>query len=202
MDIGFARGLVVVSLGEKGGMADSWGAAFGAWVAIAVGIVTAVGTLYGVYREWQAYRQNQAQRLSSAAAVAVRRAEANVVRPLLRDRMADTVKTFVTSETGRARDPVSYRALLFCALHTGMRLTDEEKQQAHITATNNLIAALRVMPSPPLRVASDAQVRKHNGLLQELVENAYSARLRPSIDLLQQLALFTGTAAVPVLPSP
>ena len=183
---------------------DNWGATFGIWVAVSAGIVTAVATLYGIYREWQAYRQNQTVRLSNAAMVAVRRAEANVVRPLLRDRMAATVQR-VLETTSRCvdetpSDSARFRARLFCELHSGMRLTEAEKRTAHTTATNNLIAALRVMPSPPLRVDTDEQVTKHDGLLQELAENAYSTRLRPSVDLLQQLSLFIGVVGVPTPP--
>lgn len=174
---------------------DEWAV----WIAVAAGIVTGFATAYGMYREWQTYRQNQTQRLTNAAAVAVRRAEANVVRPLLRDRMAATVKRFVELTT--TTDERSFRTLLFCELHTGMRLTEEEKRLAHVTATNHLIDILRSVPAPPLRVHNDRQVSKHNGLLQELVENAYSQRMRPSVDLLQQLALFTGITGVPV-PSP
>lgn len=178
---------------------ENWGTTLGVWVAVSTGIVTALGALYGVYREWQAYRQNQVQRLANAAMVAVRRAEANLVRPLLRERMTDTIQRFATrpAPRGDGLNEVTFRVLLFCELHDGMRLTDAEKKQAHTVATNHLIAALRAMPSPPVHVYTDSQVTKHSGLLQELVENAYSTRIRPNTDLLQQLALFIGVSGVP-----
>ena len=65
------------------------------WFGIATGIVTILGTLYGIWREWQIRRQQQATRLATAAASAVRRAEATVVRPLLTDRKGDTISLFV-----------------------------------------------------------------------------------------------------------
>ena len=127
---------------------------------------------------------------------------------------------------GRRAAAGSFRALLFRDLHLHMRLTDEEKVLAHNVATNNLVNLLRAMPSPPVRVHTDAQVTKHGtgpglraepgawstrppagtgipsvhrGWRQKQVENAYSLRLRPSVDLLQQLALFCGSAAVPTV---
>ena len=81
----------------------------GIWVAVVTGIVTGLGAIYGLWREWQSYRQNQTQRLSNAATVAVRRAEASIMRPLLGERLIDTIKTFVTKYP-------SLNAIHFCAL--------------------------------------------------------------------------------------
>lgn len=93
-----------------------------------------------------------------------------------------------------------------------MVLTDEEKALAHTTATNNLINMLRAMPGPPVHLLTDAQVKRHAGLLHgarrrlwdaawrpQQIENAYSLRGRPNVDMLQQLALFWGSSAVPVV---
>jgi hypothetical protein len=169
-----------------------WTDTVGVWIAIATGIVTVMAAAYGMYREWQAYRQNQSQRLSSAAAVAVRRSEAAVVRPLLGARLVDGIASFVTQHPNL--DPLRFRTLLYADLQRCVRLTEEEKHVARETAVNNLIGLLRVMPAPPLRVHTDDQVRRQRGRLGELVETAYSMRVRPSGDMIQGLGTFCGGA--------
>jgi hypothetical protein len=162
----------------------------GIWIAVATGIVSVMAALYSLYREWQAWRQNQAQRLSAAAAVAVRRAEAGVVRPLLGARLVDGIAAFVARHPDL--DALRFRTLLYADLQRCVRLTDDEKHVARETAVNNLIGLLRAMPSPPLRLHSDGQVARQRGRLSELVETAYSARARPSGDMIEGLGTFCG----------
>jgi hypothetical protein len=168
-----------------------WADTVGVWIAIATGIVSVMAAVYGLYREWQTYRQNQSQRLSSAAAVAVRRAEAAVVRPLLGARLVDGIGTFVARHPDL--DPIRFRTLLYADLQRCVRLTDEEKHLARETAVNNLIGLLRAMPSPPLCLHTDGQVTRHRGRLSELVETAYSLRARPSGDMIHGLGSFCAT---------
>jgi hypothetical protein len=172
-------------------MADDWVGFIGVWIAVGTGVVTGCATLYGLYREWIGFRQRQAERLRDTAIVAVRRTEASYVRPLLRERLAATVGTFVT-ERGDL-DALRFRALLFRDLHCGMRLDEDEKRVAQGTAVNHLVGLLRGMPHTPLRVSTDEEVRRAERTLRELVETAYSIRPRPSVDMLQQFAHFCGS---------
>ena len=162
----------------------------GYWLAIATGIVTGFGTVYGLWREWQMFRQNQVTRLVNAANIAVRRTEASVVRPILSERMADTIVSFVSSHPDC--DPIRFRTLLFRDLYRSMKLNADEKEIAKRTACNHLISLLQGMPTPPLRVKKDSQIKKNLPVIEEQVETAYGLRLRPSLDLMQQLASFSG----------
>ena len=181
------------------------------WLAILTGVITALATLYGLWREWQAYRQNQALRLSNAAMVAVRRTEASLVRPRLGERLADTVQRFTLTNASNPLGPVPYRALLFGELQRNMRLPEEDKRLAKTTATNHLITSIKApmisvavlcailqgLPSPPLRLYTDDQINQHIHTLHEQIENAYGLRLRPSLDLVQQLVYFCGSTSLP-----
>ena len=109
---------------------------------------------------------------------------------LLRQRLADTLGRSIDEH--RQLDAVRFRALLFRDLQCSLCLTEEEKKLAHDTAINLLFGLLRSMPDPPVRVDSDRQSARANKHLREVVETAYSLRLRPSADMLQQLAYFCG----------
>jgi hypothetical protein len=161
------------------------------WVAIGTGVVTGMGALYGLYREWQMFRQQQATRLTNAATTAVRRTESSIVRPLLSNRMADTIGVFVKRHG--AEDALRFRTLLFRDLHRNMRLTEVEKTIAKTTATNQLISILQGMPSSPLHVQTERQISKNIAKVQEAIETAYGLRPRATVELLQQLAHFSGT---------
>ena len=164
------------------------------WFGIATGIVTILGTLYGIWREWQIRRQQQATRLATAAASAVRRAEATVVRPLLTDRMGDTISLFVQQHP--SEDPTRFRTLLFRHLQQSMQLSEEEKLLAKQTAVNILITTLQGMPSAPVRVKSDDDINKNMKKINEAVETAYGLRPRPTVEMLNNLATFCGGATV------
>ena len=170
--------------------AADWMGPVGVWVAVGTGIVTGLAALFGLYREWWTFRQRQADRLLDAATVAVRRAEATIVRPLLRQRLTEALGRAV--EDYRHLDALRFRVLLFRDLQCALYLTDGEKRLANDTAVNLLVAQLRAMPSPPLRVDSDRDTARANRRLRELVETTYSLRRRPNVDMLQQLAYFCG----------
>jgi hypothetical protein len=173
---------------------NDWQENVGVWLAIVTGIVTGMGTVFAMWREWQQFRQNQVVRLTNAAIVAVRRTEASIVRPLLMVRMTEAVNRFVHDHEGM--DPNRFRSLLFSELYTVLRLSEDEKKLAKQTAENHLLALLRTMPSPPLRVKSDAQLKRNLHAVAEEVETAYSARPRPGVELLMQMAQFCGNALV------
>ena len=160
------------------------------WFGIGTGIVTGVATLYGLWREWQQYRLNQVTRLATAAQTAVRRTESSIVRPLLSERMANTVSEFV--QLHPSQDAIRFRMLLFRDLHRTMRLSEDEKQLAKSTATNHLISILQEMPSPPLHVHTETEIKKNIQKVQECIETAYGLRPRATLELMQQLALFSG----------
>ena len=164
------------------------------WFGIATGIVTALATVYGVWREWQTRRQQQATRLATAAASAVRRTEATIVRPLLTERMGDTISVFVQQHP--LEDPTRFRTLLFRHLQQSMQLSEEEKLLAKQTAVNILITTLQGMPSAPLRVKSDDDINKNLKKIQEAVETAYGIRPRPTVEMLNNLATFCGGTVV------
>ena len=174
-------------------MSDSLSVNIGVWLGVMTGMVTGLGAAFAMWREWQTYRQNQITRLSNAAITAVRRTEANVVRPLLAERMSETIEKFITLH--KQEDSVRFRVLLFSELYRHMRLTEDEKQVARATAINHLIEILRGMPSPPLRIVTEDQLNKQIRNIQEQIENAYSSRPRPTIDLLQHIGTFVGTIA-------
>ena len=163
----------------------------GLWIAVITGIITAFAALFGLYREWVAFRERQATRLTNAAVVAVRRAEAVIIRPVLQQRFADAVLRFAEGP-GRTLDPVRFRPLLFREVQCTVAITADEKRLAHDTAVNFLLDLLRTMPNTPLRVQTDAQVSRANRRLHELVETAYSLRTRPVVDLMQLFAVFCG----------
>ena len=137
------------------------------------------------------HRQNQVTRLNTAAMVAVRRTEAQIVRPILSERMAVCIGSFTDNHPDL--DPLRFRVLLFRELHQQMRLGEEEKSRARINAINHLVDILQVMPHPPVKVKTDKQVSKQQGCLHECIETAYSLRPRPSAELLEQLAVFCGS---------
>ena len=174
-------------------MSDSLPVNIGVWLGVMTGIVTGLGSAFAIWREWQTYRQNQITRLSNAAMTAVRRTEANVVRPLLAERMSDTIEKFITIH--KQEDTVRFRVLLFSDLYRNMRLTEDEKKVAKATAVNHLIEILRGMPSTPLKIVTEEQLNKQIRTIQEQIENAYSSRPRPTIDLLQHIGMFVGTVA-------
>ena len=178
---------------KRSRMSDSLSVNIGVWLGVMTGMVTGLGAAFAMWREWQTYRQNQITRLSNAAITAVRRTEANVVRPLLAERMSETIEKFITLH--KQEDSVRFRVLLFSELYRHMRLTEDEKQVARATAVNHLIEILRGMPSPPLRIVTEDQLNKQIRNIQEQIENAYSSRPRPTIDLLQHLGTFVGTVA-------
>ena len=175
---------------RKGMSTSGWEESVGVWLAIATGVVTGLGTSFAIWREWQAYRQNQVTRLGSAATVAVRRTEAAVVRPLLSERMSTIVARFVQEHQGLGH--THFRTLLFCDLYDSLRLSETEKELAKKTAVNHLVDLLRAMPSPPIRIKTDGQLKKHWHAITEQVETAYSLRPRPAAELLGQMAQFSG----------
>ena len=102
--------------------------------------------------------------MATAAAVAVRQAEALEVRPRLTERLASVTSQFVGANAHE--NSLHFRTLLFCELVQRVRLSPDEKGIVKATAVNTLISQLRSMPSPPLRVYSDAQMTAHEGRLQ------------------------------------
>jgi hypothetical protein len=170
------------------GMSDT----VGIWIAIGAGVVATMGSCYGIYREWQQRRLNQITRLNDAATMAVRRTEAEFVRPILSERLSKTVQQFTTLYSPES-DHLRFRALLFADLHGKVRLSVDEKAHAKLTATNHFIRILKSMPNPPIALHTARDEAQKNGTLIELIELAYGLRPRPSTELTQQLALFCGT---------
>ena len=164
------------------------------WFGIGTGIITAVATLYGIWREWQTRRQLQATRLATAASSAVRRTEATIVRPLLTERMGDTISVFVQQHP--SEDPTGFRILLFRHLQLSMQLSEEERLLAKQAAVNILITTLQGMPSAPVRVTSDDDITKNLKTINEAVETAYGLRPRPTVEMLNNLATFCGGSVV------
>ena len=73
--------------------------------------------------------------------------------------------------------------LLFVRMQKEVALTDQEKELAQQTAMENLAAALRSMPHPPLRIKdTDHHLYCKEGRLRELVEGAYQLRNRASAE--------------------
>ena len=111
------------------------------------------------------------------------------MKPILLERLLLALEQFTLShqcETGH----LPFRAQLFGELQRAVRLSAGEKMHARLNAKKNLIGILKTMPSPPLVVHSEKQEIQHDGRLLELIETAYGLRLRPSTDLMQQLAMF------------
>lgn len=167
--------------------------AVGIWIVIATGVVAIMGSLYGLYKEWQQRRINQTVRLNDAAMLAVRNAEASFVRPLLTNRLAETLKQFTTEHIDDP-DHLHFRALLFVELHRGVQISKDEKAHAKLLATNVFISIMKCMPNPPIKIHTDADEIQHAGRISEVLELAYSLRTRPSVDLMQQVAVFCSGA--------
>lgn len=120
---------------------------------------------YTTFRAVETRRVERQARLAQAAVVAVRRTEAGFVRPLLRDRMAEAVASYLARRAGEP--PLHLRLQLFSELQRAVALTDEEKRVAHTVAVNHLVTLLRSMPSAPLRaplVESTQRKTKSNRL--------------------------------------
>ena len=225
---------------ECGDMSDD----VGYWIAVITGIVTCFVTLYGMWREWQAFRQNQTNRLSTAATVAVRRTDAAYVRPLLTGRMSDTINAFLPSHPGE--DALRFRTLLFRNLVLSMQLTSrsgvvpppvarrtKNASQSERPPTISFICCNPFacipkgngpsIPSPPIRVRSDAEIHRNMQKLEEQIETAYksgcTARFvhsatacdpdgqsvplpvgprRSSLELIQQLSQFSGNVVASI----
>jgi hypothetical protein len=169
------------------------------WLAIMTGCITFLGTSYGLYLTVSQHRIETAVRLHEAAAIAVRRAEAAVVRPLLRDRMLTMIEETTGGATsggqgGGGGSVVRARMLLFAALQRRLVLSASEKQDAHQYAVGDLVTQLRRNPNPPLRVKTSADLDRHAVRLSELVENAFNLRPRLSTEMIRALGDFSSPA--------
>lgn len=157
----------------------------GAWVAIITGAVGIVVAVYGAYQAWQGRRLERAARLNDAASVAVRKVEAVYARPIMQGRLDAVVRRW-----SHANETDADRMLLFCDLQREVRLDSVEKAEAQRRSVENLVDALRVMPSPPLRVRTAADVQRHEGRLCEVIEGAYQLRPRLSASVIREFAQF------------
>lgn len=145
------------------------------WVAIFTGVITCLATLYAALRAAQQWRQDKARRLADAAGVAVRWTEARfgsvtekknrpaspqVVRPILKQRLSETILATLPPTTPRrggtvddaVLDPLHYRMHLYAVLQESVGLTDDEKRLARRTAVDHLVGLLRAMPRARLSV--------------------------------------------------
>lgn len=130
-------------------------------------------------------------RIQMAAMHAVRAAELTVVRPILCERMTDTVVDMV-NQYPQVTNPLQFRALLFCFLLRRMHLTDAEHAHARQVATEKLVAEIQSMHAPPLRLNMPQDTVKHEAALQLAIEGACLTRHRASSVLLHQFSLFCG----------
>lgn len=171
----------------------------GLWIAVLSAAVTILATVYAMHRTWQQRRQDRVQRLAQAATLAVRRTESAYVRPILCEKLRHCLVDFVHSRgftSVHAEWDSGTRFLLYCQLQETVRLTDEEKHIAQTLAVNQLVALLRSLPSPPLRVHTDRQVTRNEGRLREQIELAYSLRPRLSGAMIEQVGEFAAAAPV------
>lgn len=167
----------------------------GIWIVIATGLAATMGSFYGMYKEWQQRRINQTTRLNEAAMLAVRNAEASFVRPLLTDRLAETLQRFTTQHVDDP-DHLHFRALLFVELHRSVRINKDEKAHAKLVATNLFVSIMKCMPNAPIKIHTTADEVHHAGRISEVLEIAYGIRTRPSVDLMQQVAGFCSGSMV------
>jgi hypothetical protein len=181
------------------------------WLAVLSGVVTILGTLYGLFLAVTQRRMDMNARLNDAALIAVRRSEAAVVRPLLRERLLAVVDATETTTNNTSMssgiDSWQRRARTFAALQRSMSLTEVEKHMAHEYALNNLVSYLRRTPNPPLRVQTQSELNRHAVRLSELIENAYNLRPRLGTELIHALGEFARgvdvcQTAVPLPPPP
>lgn len=174
------------------------------WLAVLSGILTMLGTAYGLFLAVTQRRMDTNNRLNEAALIAVRRAEAAVVRPLLRERLLAIVEADGDPSTHPTLNAWQRRARTFAALQRSMTLTDAEKHTAHRYAVNNLVSHLRRIPNPPLCVETQQELNRHAVRLSELVENAYNIRPRLGAELIRALGEFArGTDfSVPLTTTP
>lgn len=182
-----------------------------AWLAVLTGVLTITGTLYGYLSNLKHRRIDRSRRLNEAAAVAVRRTEGSLIRPMLRTRLHETVVEHASAMT-RMRgpgigdfpdDPLLVRMQLFVSLQRRMALTETEKNEAHRTAVSNLVAHLRLSPHSPISIKTTKDLERNSVRLSELIENAYNLRPRPGGEMIRSLAEFClGTGVADVRSSP
>lgn len=160
------------------------------WLAILSGILTILGTTYGLFLAVTQRRMDTNNRLNEAALISVRRAEAAIVRPILRERLLSVIEADSDDLSPVMLDAWQRRARTFAALQRSMSLSDTEKHTAHRYAINNLVSHLRRTPNPPLRVQTQGELNRHAVRLSELVENAYNLRPRLGAELIRSLGEF------------
>ena len=85
------------------------------------------------------------------------------------------------------------RLTLFCRLQHEVGLTAEAKTPARSMAFNHLVAMLRDIRPPVLRVKTDEDLKRYTPRLLGEIEAAYSASPRPSAELIQGLGHFLGS---------
>lgn len=169
------------------------------WLAVLTGGLTIAGSVYGFVVNMTQRRMDASRRLNDAAAVAVRRTEGAVVRPLLRDRLQDAIVDHAAAAMATRgmdggphadEDRFVARMKLFVELQRRMSLTEAEKNEAHRAAVSNLVTQLRLSPHPPIPVKTERDLEQHAVRLSELIESAYNQRPRPGGDMIRSLAEF------------
>ena len=157
-------------------------------MAVLTGTLTLVVSAYGLWRTVRDRRVRRLERLLQAANVAVRQTDASVVRPLLRERLMEAVD-HAAAHYGHL-DPLHYRLHLLVTMQRTIGLTPDQKRTALDHAVERLVALVRLLPNPPLRLPDDAAVARHRGRLEELVEVAYNLRPRPAGDIVATVGQF------------
>lgn len=156
---------------------------------ILTGLVGIVVSVYGMMRARREARVAGWSRLLDVAGVAIRQSEAQVVRPILRDRMVEAMHLSLARRRDFP-DPLHYRIHLLATLEGHIGLSREEKERAFTTALQYLVALLRTMPKPPLDVTTDADVAQHRGELVHVIEVAYNSRPRATGERIRVIGEF------------
>ena len=117
------------------------------------------------------------------------------MRPMLKQKLENVIRNHIQARRCQS-DEDTNRMLLFVQMQKEVALSDQEKEVAQQTAMENLAAALRGMPHPPLRIKdSDHHLYCKEGRLRELVEGAYQLRNRASAENRRAFVVYacTGT---------
>lgn len=162
------------------------------WISVFIAVVSLTIALYRMYDAWVQHRDKVDTRLAQHAQLSVRVADAEYVRPLLRQRLHECIideqqQQYAPDGGGTYRQ----RLALFDELQQRVGLRPHEKVEARTRAFNAMVDMLRAERPAVVKVDSDAHLARISPRLVREIEVACSNNLpRPAAAMIDSLARF------------